>query len=159
MRALSSWLMACVVSVAAAGVLLAILLMGLPVVSGTSADDAQLSTFVGHWRGHSRGMDVFRTGRGREYIGGRPPIATLTFQVLRVAGTPAVANAQIRVTSVQIVNKSAFFGSLPRKGQIGILRLRRGVITDSTTRILYCAPGVDECDPISGPDPDDRNIA
>jgi len=124
------------------------------------ADDARLGTFVGHWHGDSRGLDVYRSGRGKEYIGtGSPPIATLTFDVLRVAGTPVVADARIRVTSVRITHRSALFGSLPHKGELGTLRLRHGIIIDSTTRVLYCAPGIDECDPIFGPDLDDSNVA
>lgn len=136
-------------------------LMGSVVLTGCGgADDARLTTFVGHWHGHSRGLDVYRSGRGKEYIGtGTPPIATLTFDILRVAGTSVLAEAHIRVTSVRIVDQGAFFGSLPHKGQFGALRLRQGVITDSTTRVLYCAPGIDECDPISGPDLDDSNVA
>lgn len=124
------------------------------------ADDARLATFIGHWHGRSRGMDVSRSGRGKEYIGsGARRLATLTFDVLRVAGTSSVADAQIRVTTVRIIDRSAFFGSLPHKGELGTLRLRHGIITDSTTRVLYCAPGVDECDPTTGPDLDDPGHA
>lgn len=131
------------------------------VLSGCGgADDARLTTFVGHWHGYSRGLDVYRSGRGKEYIGaGTPPIATLTFEVLRVAGTRVIAAAHIRVTSVRITHRSALFGFLPHKGELGTLRLRHGIITDSTTRVLYCAPGIDECDPTFGPDLDDSNVA
>jgi hypothetical protein len=102
-------------------------------------------------------MDVFRSGLGKERIGsGARPIARLTFDVLRVAGTSGVAAARIRVTSVRIANRGAFFGSLPYKGEFGTLQLRHGIITDSTTRVVYCAPVIDECDPTTGPDPDDR---
>jgi hypothetical protein len=131
-------------------------LVGSVVLSGCGgADDARLTTFVGHWQGHSRGMEVFRSGRGREYIGkGASPIVTLTFDVLRVAGTRGVADARIRVTSVRIVKRSAFFGSLPHEGEFGTLRLRHGIITDSITRVFYCGPAVDECDITPGVDLD-----
>ena len=116
--------------------------------------------FVGHWHGHARGLDVYPSGRGKEYIGtGNPPIATLTFDVLRVSGTPVVADAQIRVTSVRITHRSALFSFVPHKGELGTLRLRQGVITDGTTRVLFCAPGIDECDPVFGADLDDSNVA
>ena len=119
------------------------------------AGDAHLTTFVGHWRGHARGMDVYRSGRGTESIGPRRRrLATLSFDVLRVAGTAAVANARIRVTSVRIVAKNAFFGLLPHTGELGTLRLRHGIITDTITRVVYCAPAIDECDLIPGVDPD-----
>jgi hypothetical protein len=125
------------------------------------ADDARLSTFVGHWWGHARGIEVYRSGRGKEYIGsGAPPLATLTFDVLRVTGTPGVADARIRVTSARISDRRAFFGSLPRTGEFGTLRLRHGIVMDSITRVYYCAPAIDECDPIGGVDTDpDPNLA
>lgn len=90
------------------------ILIGSVVFSGCGgAADARLATFVGHWHGPARGLDVYRSGRGKEYIGtGNPPIATLTFDVLRVAGTHVVADAQIRVTSVRITDRSALFGFL-----------------------------------------------
>lgn len=134
-------------------------LIGTIALSGCGgADDAGLTTFVGHWRGHARGMDVYGSGHGTEFIGSRaPPIATLTFDVLRVTGTSVVADARIRVTSVRIADRSAFFGSLPHKGEFGTLRLRHGIITDSTTRVFYCAPAVDECDLIGSVDRDDPN--
>ena len=124
------------------------------------ADDARLATFVGHWRGHARGMNVYRSGRGTESIGPtRRRFVTLTFNVLRVAGTGAAAYARIRVTSVRIVARNAYFGFLPHRGEYGTLRLRHGIITDTITRVIYCAPGIDECDPIFGPDLDDSNVA
>lgn len=121
-------------------------------------NDARLATFVGHWRGHARGMDVYRSGHGTESIGPtRRRLATLTFDVLRVAGTPAVANARIRVTSVRIVARGAFFGLLPHTGEFVTFRLRHGIITDTITRVVYCAPAIDECDLTPGVDPDDHS--
>ena len=132
------------------------ILIGSLVLSGCGGPDgAHLTTFVGHWHGHTRGIDVYRSGRGKEYIGsGAPAIATLTFDVLRVTGTHVVADARIRVTSVRIIDRSAFFGSLPHAGELGTLRLRHGIVTDSITRVYYCAPAIDECDPTSGVDTD-----
>ena len=64
------------------------ILVGSLVLSGCGgADDARLATFVGHWWGHTRGIDVYRSGRGKEYIGtGAARLATLTFDILRVTG-------------------------------------------------------------------------
>ena len=136
-----------------------VLIGALALTGCGGADDAHLTTFIGHWQGHTRGIDVYRSGRGEEYIGNRrAPITTLTFEVLQVTGTPNVATAQIRVTSVRIANGTAFFGSLPHTGELGTLQLRRGIITDSTTRIRYCAPAIDECDSPSGADPDDPYV-
>jgi hypothetical protein len=106
-------------------------------------------------------MDIYGSGRGKEYVWGGPRrLVTLTFDILRVAGTPAAADARIRVTSVRVVDRRAFFGLRPHRGEFGTLRLRRGIVTDSTTNVFYCAPAVDECDPISGVDQDpDPNMA
>jgi hypothetical protein len=102
-----------------------------------------------------RGIDVYRSGLGKEYAGrGRHQLVTLTFKVLRVTGTPSVADARIRVTSARVFKKGAYFGFLPHAGEIGTLRLRHGIVTDSVTRVMYCAPGIDECDPTSGVDTD-----
>lgn len=124
------------------------------------ADDARLTTFAGHWHGDARGLDILRSGLGKEHIGSSArPIVTLTFEVLRVAGASGVAKARIQVTSVRLANTRTFFGLLPYKGEFGTLQLRRGIITDSTTRVVYCAPAIDECDPPTGPDADDANTA
>lgn len=136
-------------------------LIGTIVLSGYGgADEAHLTTFVGHWHRQSRGMDVYRSGRGKEYLGASAPhTVTLTFDVLRVTGTQVAADAHIRVTSVRIANRKAFFGALPHKGESGTLRLRHGIITDSTTQVLYCAPGMDECDPHIRAGLDDSKVA
>jgi hypothetical protein len=101
----------------------------------------RLAVFVGHWSGHTRGIDIHDSGRGREYINsGAPPVATLTFNVLRVTGTPAEADARIRLTSVRIFDRTAFPRGQPHVGEVGTLRLRHGIVTDTITHVFYCAP-------------------
>jgi len=73
---------------------------------------------------------------------------------MRVTGTPGVADARIRVTSVRILDRSALFVYPPHAGELGTLRLRHGVVTDSITGVVYCAPAIDECDLTPGMDPD-----
>jgi hypothetical protein len=63
-------------------------------------------------------------------------------------------SAHFRVTSVRLVDPRAFFGSLPHTGEFGVLRLRHGIVTDSITHVVYCAPAIDECDLTPGVDPD-----
>ena len=55
---------------------------------------------------------------------------------------------------MRIVDRTAFFGALPHTGEFGTLRLRHGIMTDSITRVVYCAPAIDECDLTPGVDPD-----
>jgi hypothetical protein len=64
--------------------------------------------------------------------------------VIRVTGTPTAADARIRVTAVRHWH-GGFSGAPPPVGQLGILRLRHGVVTDPLTRATYCAPNVDRC--------------
>lgn len=123
-----------------------VLLAALALAGCGGSGRGRLAIFVGHWWGHTRGIDVHGSGRGREYINsGAPPVATLTFDVLRVTGTPAAADARIRLTSVRIFDRTAFRRGRPRVGEFGTLRLRQGIVTDSITRVFYCAPKVDKC--------------
>ena len=120
---------------------LGVVLAALTLAACGGSDRARSATFVGHWFGHTRGIDVYRSGHGREYINsGAPPVATLTFDVLRVTGTASTADARIRVTSVRIFDKSAFPRAPPHVGELGTLALRHGVVTDSVTHVFYCAP-------------------
>jgi hypothetical protein len=107
-----------------------------------SSPVADLATFVGHWSGHTRGIDIDRSGSGREYLSdGARPVATLRFEILRVTGTPAAVDARIRVTSVHLFVRAAFgHRGPPRAGELGTLRLRHGIVSDSTTRVFFCAP-------------------
>jgi hypothetical protein len=108
-----------------------------------------------------RAIDIYHSGFGKEYAGrGRYRLVTLTFKVLRVTGTPGVADARIRVTSARVFERGAYFGFLPHVGELGTLQLRNGTVTDSITRVVFCAPGIDECDPTSGVDTDtDPSVA
>jgi hypothetical protein len=107
-----------------------------------SSPQARLATFVGHWFGHTRGIDITGSGLGREYLNdGARPVAALTFEVRGVTGTPTAADAQIRVTSVRIFERHAFgHRGPPRVGELGSLLLWNGIVTDSTTRVYFCAP-------------------
>lgn len=129
---------------AALGTTLALRSSGDPGAS-RSLPPAALSAFLGHWWGHTRGIDVYGSGRGKEYInGGARPVLTLAFNVLGISGRQRTVVARIRVTAVRILDRSAV-GTLPYIGEIGTLRLRRGIVTDSITRGFYCASSVDQC--------------
>jgi len=110
---------------------------------------ASLGTFTRHyWWGHGRLFVIHRSGRGAEKLRTypeRPPgYAPLTFDVTSVTGTPAAADAHIRLTSVQ--NAYHILSSKRiHVGTLGDLRLRHGVITDSITHATFCAPRVDRC--------------
>jgi hypothetical protein len=113
----------------------------------TTSSHASLTTFARYWWGHGRGLDIRRSGRGREYTRtylARPPYnATLRFQVVSVSGR-AAADARIRIISVRDSHHT-FSHARIRVGQLGTLRLRHGVVTDSLTHGTYCAPEVDRC--------------
>jgi hypothetical protein len=114
---------------------------------GTSSR-ARFSTFAGYWWGHGRGLNIHRSGSGlestRTYFKRPPYNATLRFDVISVSGSEATADARIRVTAAR--NSDHTLSHLPiRIGQLGTLRLRHGVITDSLTHITFCGPRVDRC--------------
>lgn len=109
---------------------------------------ASLNTFARYWWGHGRGLNIHRSGRGlestRTYVAGPPYSATLRFDVISVSGSPGAAAARIRVTSVRDSHHTLSHAGI-RVGQLGTLRLRHGVVTDSLTHISYCGPQVDRC--------------
>lgn len=119
------------------------------VLAGCGAGSrAGLATFLRPYGGHDRLFAVHPSGIGVERLrtlassSASPYYATLTFRVLGVTGTPSAADARIRVTSLR-----NFHNVLPplRVGELGTLRLRHGVVTDSLTHVTYCAPHVDRC--------------
>jgi hypothetical protein len=64
-----------------------------------------------------------------------------------VNGTPSNAVARIRFTFVRL-GKAVFAENYIRpfkSGQIGSLRLRRGVVTDELTTVTFCAKDLDKC--------------
>ena len=104
---------------------------------------------MGHWSGHTRGLDIASDGRAREYVnvvGFARPLA-IRFRILRVYGTGDDAVARVRVTSVagsRGILKLAHRPNL-RADDAGNLLLKHGVITDGLTREVFCAPQVDKC--------------
>jgi hypothetical protein len=108
---------------------------------------ASLRTFVGYWWGHTRGLDIHRSGLGSERVATHSPrlpvYGIVRFRVTGITGTQAAAAARIRVTSVQTAGDGTFAGI--RAGRRGELRLGHGVVTDTITHVSYCAPKVDRC--------------
>lgn len=110
---------------------------------------ASVHTFAGHWRGHTRGIDIARNGHGREYlhVAGIAHPLVVRFRILRVYGTPSDAVARVLVTSVdgpRSILKMVRHPNL-RADDDAALLLKHGVIRDGLTGDDYCAPHVDEC--------------
>jgi hypothetical protein len=94
-------------------------------------------------------MDITRDGRRREVVddGCCYRVVTLRFRVRHVRGTPENAVATAEVTFAR-VDKRVFAElkrRVPHAGQVGILRLRLGVIRDDLTKATFCAEKVDKC--------------
>ena len=94
--------------------------------------------FVGGWGGHDRGLSIKASGRGNE--GGNGGccyrIYQMTFHILSVRGTLTRATALYRVTSFRRYQSGV------RKlhvGEIGKLRLRNGIVTNTLTRDFFCS--------------------
>jgi hypothetical protein len=105
--------------------------------------------FAGHWWGHTRGLEINADGRGREIVddGCCSRVVTARFRILRVDGTSSNAVARIKFSFVRL-NKAVIAENHVRpfkSGQVGTLRLSRGVITDGLTTVTFCAPNVDKC--------------
>jgi hypothetical protein len=100
---------------------------------------ASLATFEGSWGGHTRRLTIGRNGRGYESIsdGCCHPWIGLSFTLLRAKGTIENATAIIRVTAVKRGEWSSKTG--PRIGQLGELKLKKGILTDTLTGSYYCS--------------------
>lgn len=133
-----------VARIAAVAVLATVLLGGCG-----AARRATARTFVGHWRGHTRRLDIASGGLGREQVqlAGIARPLSIGFRVVRVHGTRDDAVARVLVTSVAGPRRTLARVRHPnlRAGDIGSLLLRHGVITDGLTEDVFCAPHVDEC--------------
>lgn len=104
-----------------------------------------LATFARYWWGHTRGLNITKTGYATERISSGCCIIDIdyTFRLMRPRGTVAHGSVAFRVTSVKRWNVA--WSRRPRVGQLGELRLRHSVITDSLTRVTFCAPRVGKC--------------
>ena len=97
-----------------------------------------LGTFVGYWGGHDRGLSIKASGRGHERGNGGccSRIYQMTFHILSVRGTLTRATALYRVTSFRRYESGV------RKlhvGEIGKLRLRNGIVTNTLTHDFFCS--------------------
>jgi hypothetical protein len=107
---------------------------------------ATLDVFAGGWFGHERGLRITAKGRASMvvYIGCCTHVIDLSFRLSRVRGTYSSARARARVTRVHVFEKSLFRGAGgPRVGQVGTLRLKRGVITEPFRGGYYCGESVE----------------
>jgi hypothetical protein len=99
---------------------------------------ATLATFAGAWGGHTRGLSITASGRGRESAnaGCCSRVYQLTFQILSVNGTLTRAAAVYRVASFK-----RFEGGARRLhvGDIGKLVLKNGIVTNTLTRDFFCS--------------------
>ena len=116
--------------------------LALAVAVPATASAVSLSTFVGEWGGHTRGLTISHKGRGVETIGDGccDEIIDLTFRVSRPRAGAHGALATITVTSVKVHDKSAFTKAhpAPHVGSVGTLRLAHHVLHESLTRTIYC---------------------
>jgi hypothetical protein len=101
------------------------------------APRATLATFAGMWVGHTRQLFITRAGRAREHIddGCCIPVMDVYFRLSRPRGTSRAATATATATAVRVLEKGV---RAPHVGEIGTLRLRTGVITESLTGTTYC---------------------
>ena len=70
-------------------------------------------------------------------------VIDLSFRLAKPLGTSRDAIVTLRVTKVRLYNTAIYWKNrpLPKIGQRGQLRLRNGVLTESLTDTIFCAPG------------------
>lgn len=124
-------------------------LAALLVAGCGAARRASAQSFAGHWQGHTRGLDIDRSGHGREYlnVAGYAHPLVVRFRILRVYGTPSDAVARVLVTSVdgpRAILKMVHRPNL-RADDDAALLLKNGVIRDGVTGGDFCAPHVAKC--------------
>ncbi len=99
---------------------------------------ASLATFAGYWGGHTRGLRITSDGRGheRENSGCCVRMYQMTLRIVSVRGTLTRATATYRVTSFRRYDRGA---PRIRTGQIGMLRLRNGIVANTLTKDYFCS--------------------
>jgi Regulator of chromosome condensation (RCC1) repeat len=101
---------------------------------------AGLDVFAGQWWGHTRSLRITPRGRGNLSLsyGCCTRVVNLSFRLSRVRGTYSSARARMRLTRVRVFYRQAFGRRVPRVGQVGTLRLKRGIITEPFIGLNYC---------------------
>lgn len=119
-------------------VVLGCLRSGAAVVSTRPPRPASLATFAGRWGGHTRGLSIASSGQGREFAdsGCCHREYRLTFRILSVRGTLTRATAVYRVTSFRRYERGIKALGV---GDVGTLRLRNGIVTNSLTDDFFCS--------------------
>ncbi len=101
-----------------------------------------LKTFAGYWGGHSRSLNITRTGRAYEEIssGCCHYVIKLRFQLSHPRGTLLRAFATAKVTWVHVYDRSDFSKRYPapRMAQVGTISLRNGIIEEPLAGAWYC---------------------
>ena len=92
----------------------------------------------GSVRGHTRGLAITSSGQGREFAdsGCCHREYRLTFQVISVRGALTRASAVYRVTSFRRYERRI---KELRVGDVGKLRLRNGIVTNTLTDDFFCS--------------------
>lgn len=103
-----------------------------------STPRAGLATFGGYWGGHDRGLRITSHGRGAERANSSccTRVYDLSFQILSVSGTLTRATASYRVMSFKRYDREA---PTLRRGQMGKLVLRNGILTNALTQDFFCS--------------------
>jgi hypothetical protein len=122
--------------------LVALSIVAVPIAHGALRQRATLGTFTGSWIGHTRGLVIRHGGHATESIssGCCDPVINLTFRLSRPGGTTTNATVTATVTGVWIRDRSAYTKAYPAPhvGEMRVLRLRNGVLTETLTGANYC---------------------
>jgi hypothetical protein len=111
-------------------------LVGKP--AARRAPPATFATFAGRWGGHTRGLSITSRGRGREDAddGCCTRVYHLAFQILSIHGSLTRATAAYRVTAFKRYERGV---RRLRLGDIGMLVLKDGIVTNTLTDDFFCS--------------------
>lgn len=115
----------------------------LACASCSSATASGPGPFVGTWEGHTRGLEITKSGTAVENVGDGccDPVIDVTYQVSNVHQLGDIWVARAVVTAVKVFPGWSEGGKLdPRVGQTYGLKLTRGVVTSTLTGADYCSP-------------------
>ena len=108
------------------------------------ARPATVATFAGYWAGHTRGLQITRTGSATEHVndGCCHAVIDIRYVLSQPRGVTSDATVRIRVTAVRLYNRAIYWktGPKPYVGQVARLRLKEHVITDPVTDTIFCGP-------------------
>ena len=94
------------------------------------------------WAGPKRLLSIDVQGRVNEMVtdDAGAEIIRLSYQLEDPESTAEVASAKATITAVKVTKRKLVIGRVPRVGDTGALKIRKGVVTSPFLKATYCTP-------------------